>query len=53
MSTTVKVKKKSLGLRLKKDLSNFGGAYLMGIPVIIFYIILTTRKQKSGKNQFK
>ena len=39
MSTTVKVKKKSLGLRLKKDLSNFGGAYLMGIPVIIFYII--------------
>ena len=39
MSTTVKVKKKPLGLRLKKDLSNFGGAYLMGIPVIIFYII--------------
>ena len=39
MSTTVKVKKKSLGLRLKKDLSNFGGAYLMGIPVLIFYIL--------------
>lgn len=39
MSTTVKVKKKPLGLRLKKDLSNFGGAYLMGIPVLIFYIL--------------
>lgn len=39
MSTTIKVKKKPLGLRLKKDLSNFGGAYLMGIPVIIFYIM--------------
>ena len=39
MSTTVKVKKKPLGLRLKKDLSNFGGAYLMGIPVLVFYIL--------------
>lgn len=39
MSTTIKFKKKPLGLRLKKDLSNFGGAYLMGIPVIIFYIM--------------
>ena len=39
MSTTIKVKKKPLGLRLKKDLSNFGGAYLMGIPVLLFYVL--------------
>lgn len=39
MKTAVKAQKKPLGLRLKKDLSNFGGAYLMGIPVIIFYIL--------------
>ena len=39
MSTTIKVKKKPLGLRLKKDLSNFGGAYLMGIPVLVFYVL--------------
>ena len=39
MSTTIQVKKKPLGKRLKKDLSTFGGAYLMGIPVIIFYIL--------------
>ena len=37
--STIKVKKKPLGLRLKKDLATFGGAYLMGIPVIIFYIL--------------
>ncbi|MBR5546523.1 MAG: sugar ABC transporter permease [Clostridia bacterium] len=39
MSTTIKVKKKPLGLRLKKDFSNFGGAYLMGIPVLVFYVL--------------
>ena len=39
MSTTIKVKKKPLGLRLKKDFSNFGSAYLMGIPVLVFYVL--------------
>ena len=39
MSTTIQVKKKPLGKRLKKDLSTFGGAYLMGIPVLVFYIL--------------
>ena len=39
MSTTIMVKKKPLGLRLKKDFSNFGSAYLMGIPVLVFYVL--------------
>lgn len=39
MKPVITAKKKPMGLRLKKDLLTFGGAYLMGIPVLVFYIL--------------
>ena len=32
-------KKVSFGKRLKKDLKHFGGAYIMALPVFVFYIL--------------
>ena len=39
MKPVVTARKKPLRLRLKKDMLTFGGAYLMGIPVLAYYIL--------------
>ena len=39
MNPVVTARKKPLRLRLKKDMLTFGGAYLMGIPVLAYYIL--------------
>lgn len=46
-------KKQSLPRRLRKDLSRFGGAYLLGIPVLVYYLLFQYKPMLGAVIAFK